>query len=98
MNGDTFRRGACGRRERGAPREVRIVQQTGPIDGAYDNRRLFRVEQDVTNRFESVVDGNCRFNPAAEEGVSQRWRYVEAERGDGETRARGDFRFRIYDL
>ena len=95
VHGHAIGRGAGRAGKGGAPREMGVVHQPRPVDGAHHDR-LIGAEEDVANRLERIVDCVGRFDPSAEQGVPERWCNVEAEGRDAE-RGR-DFRFRIYDL
>jgi len=83
LDGDTVRRGARGFGQGGAPGDVSLVQDAGPVDGAdYDG--LARAEEDKANGFELVIAVDDWFDPAATEGMANGRSNIEAERGDEE--------------
>ena len=64
--------------ERGAPREVRGVEDAGPIDRTEHDGRT-GAEEHEADGFEGIIDGFDRFDPATAERVTDGRRDVETE-------------------
>ena len=76
-----------GLRQHGPPLDMGLVQNSGPVHRAADNR-LSRAAQDVADRLQPVVVTDHRLDPSAAQGMPLGRRDVEAERRDLELAGR----------
>ena len=78
LQGDAVGRGAGGRGERGAPREVGGVENAGPIDRAEHDGRTGAEEYEADG-FEGIIDGFDGLDPTTAERVTDGRCDVETE-------------------
>jgi hypothetical protein len=69
VDGDVFRDRMNRFGQRLPPGKLRVVAQTGPVDGAEDNRLSFS-QQNHAECAERIVDGADRLDPAAAERMA----------------------------
>ena len=71
--------------ERSAPRDVRVVQDAGPVHGA-DHDRLPCAEQDEADRLQRIVGIHRGLDPSAAQRMTDWCGDIETERRDAELR------------